>query len=76
MPATTDLTVVNVSLTGPERDYDTIVTFLDRTFRLVRVGTSGDVEAARRLVIEWAPQADAIAVTGVREARAVGPVRR
>jgi predicted amino acid dehydrogenase len=72
VPATPDLTVVNVSLTGPERDHDTVVTFLDRTFRLVRVGTSGDVDAAERLVTEWASGADAIAVTGVREARAVG----
>jgi predicted amino acid dehydrogenase len=67
-----DLTVVNVSLTGPERDYDSVVTFLDRTFHLVRVGTSGDVDAARHLVSSWAPRADAIAVSGVREARAVG----
>ncbi len=72
MPAHADLTVVNVSLTGPERDHDTVVTFLDRTFRLVRVGTAGDVDAARRLVGTWARRADALAVTGVREARAAG----
>ena len=66
------LLVVNVSLTGPERDYDTTVTFLDRRFRLVRVGTSGDVRAAEDLVRSWASRADAIAVTGLREARAVG----
>mgnify|MGYP000908284013 CR=1 FL=1 len=71
-PTTPDLTVVNVSLTGPERDYDTVVDFLHHTFRLVRVGTSGDVEAARELVGSWASEADAIAITGVREARAVG----
>jgi len=72
VPTPPDLTVVNVSLTGPERDYDTVVTFLDRTFRLVRLGTSGDVDAAGRLVSSWAPRADAIALTGAREARAVG----
>ncbi|WP_395659020.1 dehydrogenase [Nocardioides sp.] len=72
MSATPQLTVVNVSLTGPERDYDAVVTFLDHTFRLVRIGTSGDIDAARELVEEWAGEADAIAVTGVREARAVG----
>lgn len=72
MTAPPDLTVVNISLTGPDRDYDTVVTFLDHTFHLVRIGTSGDVEAARRLVTSWARRADAIAVTGVREARAVG----
>ena len=67
-----DFTVVNVSLTGPERDHDAVVEFLDRTIRLVRTGTAGDVEEARRLVGSWADRADAIAVTGVREARAVG----
>jgi predicted amino acid dehydrogenase len=72
MPKRTDFTVVNISLTGPDRDYDARVTFLDRRFRLVRIGTSGDVAAARSLVSSWGPRADAIAVTGVREARAVG----
>lgn len=72
MATSADITVVNVSLTGPERDHDTVVTFLDRTFRLVRVGTSGDVEEASRLVSTWGLRADAIAVTGVREARAAG----
>ncbi len=66
------LIVVNVSLTGPERDYDATVTFLDRQVRLVRLGTSGDVAAAEDLVRKWASSADAIAVSGIREARAVG----
>jgi predicted amino acid dehydrogenase len=68
----TPLLVVNVSLAGPERDHDERVTFLDREFRLVRVGTSGDVVDAERLVRRWARRADAIAVTGIREARTVG----
>ncbi|MGA8249032.1 MAG: dehydrogenase [Nocardioides sp.] len=72
MARTPRLLVVNVSLIGPERDYDTTVTFLGRRFRLVRVGTSGDVAAAEDLVRSWAGRADAIAVTGLREARAVG----
>ena len=72
LPTLPTLVVANVSLTGPERDYDETVTFLDRSFRLVRVGTSGDVAAAETLVGSWAPQADAIAVTGIREARAAG----
>jgi predicted amino acid dehydrogenase len=66
------LLVVNVSLTGSERDYDARVTFLDRRYRIVRQGTDGDVEAARNLVRRWKRRADAIAVTGVREARAAG----
>ncbi|HET7800798.1 MAG TPA: dehydrogenase [Humibacillus xanthopallidus] len=66
------LVVVHVSLTGPERDYDEEVTFLDRPFRIVRVGTSGDVDAAESLVAAWSEQAAAIAVTGIHEARVLG----
>jgi predicted amino acid dehydrogenase len=65
--------VVNVSLTGPEWDHDTRVTFLGGRFRVVRRGTGGDVAAARELVRAWAPKAAAVAVTGVREAQAIGP---
>jgi len=72
MPSTTPLLVVNVSLTGPDRDYDEKVSFLGRDIRIVRVGTSGDVAAAEDEVLEWAGLADAIAVTGIREARAAG----
>jgi predicted amino acid dehydrogenase len=71
-PTDDPLLVVNVSLTGSERDYDARVTFLDQRFRIVRQGTGGDVGAARDLVRHWAGRADAIAVTGVREARAAG----
>ena len=70
--STRALLVVNVSLTGPDRDYDETVTFLGRTIRLVRLGTAGDVAAAEDLVREWEHLADAIAVTGIREARAAG----
>ena len=64
--------VVNVSLSSSERDYDEQVTFLARPFRLVRVGSDGDADTARELVRAWATQADVIALTGLREARAVG----
>jgi predicted amino acid dehydrogenase len=64
--------VVNVSLADPARDYDEHVTFLQHDYRVVRVGTAGDVAAAEALVREWAGEANAIAVTGFREARAVG----
>ena len=64
--------VVNVSLTGPDRDYDEHVTFLGREVRVLRLGTAGDVAAAAEAVRKWASEADAIAVTGVREAQAVG----
>lgn len=66
------LLVVNVSLAGPERDYDEEVRFLDRRFRIVRRGTSGDVDVACALVATWAGEAAALAVTGAHEARACG----
>ncbi|CAI9417660.1 dehydrogenase [Nocardioides sp. T2.26MG-1] len=64
--------VVNVSLTGRERDYDETVTFLNRRFRIRRMGTDGDVAAAEELVRTMAPHAAAIAVSGLREAKASG----
>lgn len=72
MPVQSHHTVVNVSLTGSERDYDEEVRFLHHKFRIVRVGTNGDVDAAKALVEKWAGDAAAIAVTGIREARAAG----
>jgi predicted amino acid dehydrogenase len=64
--------IVNVSLAGSERDYDAHVTFLDHEFHLRRLGANGDVRAATELVKKWADEADVIAVTGAREARAIG----
>ncbi len=65
-------TVVNVSLSSSARDYDTEVTFLNRPFRIVRVGADGDLDAAAELLVSWADSADAIALTGLREAQALG----
>lgn len=67
--------VLEVSLTGPEQDHDTRVSFLGQRFRIVRRGTSGDVDAARELVRQWAPTARAVALTGVREAQVAGLYR-
>lgn len=72
MPRTTQHTVVNVSLAGPELDYDEQVTFVGQSFRIVRIGTSGDVERAAETVREWLPEAQAFAITGLREAQAAG----
>ncbi len=66
------LTVVNVSLGPSERDYSSTVTWLDREFHLVRVGTDGDVPRAVELVRDWSKTAAAIAVSGVRDARTAG----
>jgi predicted amino acid dehydrogenase len=72
MHATSPALVVNVSLEGADQDYDEHVTFLHHDFRIVRMGTNGDVGAAEELVRKWATDAAAIAVTGIREARAAG----
>jgi predicted amino acid dehydrogenase len=64
--------IANVSLAGSDRDYDENVTLLDRQFHLRRIGTDGRVPQARELVRQWADRADVIAVTGIREARAIG----
>ena len=64
--------VVNVSLLDPRDDYDRRASFLGRPLRVVRVGTGGRVNAAAALVDKWAVQANAVAVTGVREALAAG----
>ncbi len=66
------LVIVNVTLQGPDWDYDEEVDFAGRRFRLIRIGTAGDVKVAEDLVWQWSLKADAIAVTGAREARAAG----
>ncbi len=72
MPPSTATTVVNVTLQGDEWDYDERVTLAGQRFRLVREGTSGDPELAEDRIRHWAENADAIAVSGIREARAAG----
>jgi predicted amino acid dehydrogenase len=72
MPAANPTLIVHVSLTDSQRDYDEYVTFLQHDFRILRMGTNGDVDAAEALVRKWAGEAAAIAVTGIREARAAG----
>jgi predicted amino acid dehydrogenase len=64
--------VIDVSLADAAGDYDEQVTFLRRPFRIVRLGTDGDLDAAEELVRAWAGRADAIALTGVDGARALG----
>ncbi|MEZ5095942.1 MAG: hypothetical protein R2731_07340 [Nocardioides sp.] len=64
--------VVQITLTDAEHDVDKRVTFLGRDFRVVRRGAAGDLEKAAELVRSWAPKAAALAVSGLREARALG----
>jgi predicted amino acid dehydrogenase len=72
MPPRAHHTVVNVTARGDESDYDTRVTLAGRRFRLVRVGTGGDAEATERQILDWSQTADAIALSGLRDARAAG----
>jgi len=72
MPPRKHTTVVNVTFQGDEWDYDERVTLAGHHFRLIRVGTSGDAAAAEDSVWRWSLKADAIALSGVREARAAG----
>lgn len=70
--ATRETTVVNITFQSDDWDYDEHVSLAGHRFRLVRLGTSGDVAAAEQLVRRWAREADAIALSGIREARAAG----
>ncbi len=72
MARTRRLLVVNITLQGNDWDYDEKVSFAGHDFRLVRRGTGGDLAAAEDLVWKWSLKADAIAVTGIREAYAAG----
>lgn len=72
MPSRKLKTVVNVTLQGDEWDYDERVSLGGQRFRLVRVGTTGDTALAEDRVRRWSEEADAIAVSGLREARAAG----
>jgi predicted amino acid dehydrogenase len=72
MAPRTPTTIVNVTLQDDEWDYDALVSLGGHRFRLVRVGTSGDVASAEDLVWRWSLEAGAIAVSGIREARAAG----
>ncbi len=64
--------VVDVSLAESDRNYDQIVTFLEREFRIVRVGADGDVDRGEEMVSQWRPGATVFAITGARDARTVG----
>ena len=75
MPAHSPSLVVNISLSGPERDYDQSVEFLGRSFRIVRVGTGGSVKRAIAEVRRWSGEAAAIGVSGVHDAQIAGALK-
>ena len=64
--------VVNISLSGPGRDYDEAVEFLGRSFRVVRVGTGGSVKRAEEELRKWSGEAAAIGISGVHDAQVSG----
>ncbi len=64
--------VVDVSLAESDRNYDCPVTFLEKQFRIVRVGADGDVDRAEEMVKEWIPGTTVFAITGARDARTIG----
>jgi predicted amino acid dehydrogenase len=66
------LLVVEISLGSSRRDHDIEVEFLQRPYRLVRLGTDGDLETAQTLVRRWTELADQVAVNGAAEAVAKG----
>ena len=66
------LLVVDISLGSSARDHDVTVDFLDRPYRLLRMGTDGDLGTAESLVRRWSALADAVAVDGAYEAVATG----
>ena len=68
-------TVVNISLSGPGRDYDEEVEFLGKPMRVVRVGADGSVDRAVELLNEWAGKADTIGVSGIGDAKTAGTLK-
>lgn len=70
MSARQPIQVVNLSLGGSERDYDERVTFLGHDFHIVRVAAGADAGSAVELARTWSATSAAIALTGVRGARA------
>ncbi|HET7763015.1 MAG TPA: dehydrogenase [Phycicoccus sp.] len=66
------LLVVEISLGSSARDHDVEVEFLQRPYRLVRLGTDGDLPTAQTLVRRWTELADQVAVNGAAEAVATG----
>ena len=72
MAAAPPLLVVEVSLGSAARDHDVTVDFLGRPYRLIRLGTDGDLRTAETLVRRWSALADAVAVNGAAEAIGAG----
>lgn len=75
MPTHTQSLVVNISLSGPGRDYEASVEFLGGSFRIVRVGTGGSIKRAIEELHKWSGEAAAIGISGVHDAQVAGTLK-
>ena len=69
------LVVAHITLGASEQDHDATVRFLGRRYRLLRLGTDGDLATAETLARRWGALADVVAVGGAAEAKAAGSLR-
>lgn len=65
-------TVVSVSLGASENDYELETEFLGQHFRILRIGTDGDLERAESVLDSVGEQADAIGLSMVHDHYQVG----
>ncbi|SFN07674.1 dehydrogenase [Marinobacter pelagius] len=65
-------TVVSVSQGSSEYDYEMETEFLGQKFRVIRIGTDGDIEKAESVLESVHPQADAIGLSMIHDHYQVG----
>lgn len=68
-------TVISVSLGASEYDYHLETEFLGQSFRIIRIGTDGDLSKAEAVLESVHDQADAIGLSMVHDHYEVGPER-
>jgi len=59
-------TVVNISLGPSKDDYDFKPRFLGKDFRVIRLGTDGDIDCVADLLAEWDSKADVIGLGSIQ----------
>ncbi|HAX10937.1 MAG TPA: quinate 5-dehydrogenase, partial [Marinobacter hydrocarbonoclasticus] len=60
-------TVVSVSQGSSEYDYELETTFLEQPFRIIRVGTDGNLERAEAVLDSVRGEADAIGLSMIHD---------
>ena len=65
-------TVVSVSQGSSEYDYELETTFLEQPFRIIRVGTDGNLERAEAVLDSVCGEADAIGLSMIHDHYQVG----